>query len=168
MAEKKKYKLDLYNKFLPAIMRRDVNIYSKLSDEERKGFADIVALRTMSSAKTNDVDILTYLILTANSVNKHMWNSAFKGHDELKMMTFAAAGPVVPVEFEYIAAKRKKTISPKVLDVLKRYYPTASESELKMFIDINDAADLIEIGLMLGMQKDKMTVYKKEVKKLKK
>jgi len=169
MAKKQKtYKVDLFKKLLPAFDTRDFNIYSKLSEEERKGFADIVALRASSSAKTNDVKTLEYLVEAANSVNKHLWNSALKDHKELKCMLFASAGWGSKIDHEFIHIKSGKKKNKKVLEVLRRYYPTASTNELQMFIDINDVDDIIEIGLLLGLQKEPMKEYKKEVKKAKK
>ena len=167
MAEKKKYKVDLFGKLLPALDRRDFDIYNKLTEEEQKGFADIVVLRAMSSTKTNDRETLEYLLMVTNGANKHLWNSALKDHTELKCMILATIGLGNRVDHEYIKApvgKKQKTI---IMDILKRFNPTASINELQMFIDINEEDDIIEVGELLGMQKEELKEYKKEVRKIK-
>lgn len=170
MTTKKTYKLDLFGKVLPALDRRDFSLYSKLTDEERKNFADIVILRYMSNAKTASMDILEYIIAMTNEANKHLWNSALKDHGELKCMILATSGVGVGIKInhEFIKAPIGKKRNNKMFDVVRRYYPTASINELQMFIDMNNEDDLIEIGKMLGLQKEELNVYKKEVKRIKK
>lgn len=168
MAAPKKYKLDLFDKLLPALDKRDFDIYSKLSDEEKKGFADIVAVRAMSSAKTNDRVKLEYFIAAANGANKHLWNPALKDHKELKCMMLASAGIGSKVDHEYIKTQPIRKINAKIEEALRRYYPTASINELLMFIDMNDVDALIELGEMVGLQKEPLRDYKKEIKKAKK
>lgn len=169
MAVKKRtFKIDLFGKVLPALDRRKFDLYSTLSDEEKKGFADIVILRWMSSAKTNNRELLEYYIWAANGANKHLWNSALKEHPELKCMTLACAGEGSKTDHEYIKAPPSRKRHTKVVDVLKRYYPTANIKELLMFIDINEIDDLIDIGRILGLQKEPMAEYRKEVRKAKK
>lgn len=168
MAAKKKYKLDLFGKLLPALDKRDFKLYKNLSEEEKKGFADIVALRAMSGTKGMDRDMCEYLIKAANGANKHLWNPALSNHPELKYLTLAAIGIGYRVKHEFIKAPLGKKRNMKVFQVLRNFYPTASMDELQLFLDMNDIDALIEIAEMLGMQKEEIKEYKKEVKKVKK
>lgn len=168
MAAKKEYKLDLFKKLLPALDKCDFSFYKNLSDEEKKGFADIVALRAMSGTPDSDKDMCEYHILAANEANKNFWHSSLKNHKELQYLTIARLGTGRPVKHQWIKGPVSKKVNNKVVEVLKRYYPTASNDEMKMFINMNTINDLIEIGEMLGLQKEAMKEYKKEIKKVKK
>lgn len=168
MATEKKYKLDLFRKLLPALDRRDFKLYKNLSDEEKKGFADIVALRYMSCTETENKETIEYLIQASNGANKHLWNPALSKHPELKYLTLAAIGIGHRIKHAYIKAPMGKKRNMKVFQVLRNFYPTASLDELQLFLDMNDVDALIEIAEMLGMQKEEIKEYKKEVKKVKK
>lgn len=168
MATKKKYKLDLFRKLLPALDRRDFKLYKNLSEEEKKGFADIVALRYMSCTETENKYIIEELIILSNGANKHLWNPALSKHPELKYLILATIGLGGEIKHAYIKAPAGKKRNIKVFQVLRNFYPTASMDELQLFLDMNDVDALIEVAEMLGMQKDEIKEYKKEVKKVKK
>ena len=168
MVTKKEYKLDLFGKLLPALDKRDFSFYKNLTDEEKKGFADIVALRAMSGTPDSNKAMCEYHIFAANEANKNFWNSALKDHKELQYLAIARLGTGKSVKHQWIKGPVSKKINIKVFDVLKRYYPTASDYEMKMFISMNTADDLIEIGKMLGLQKEELKELKKEIKKVKK
>ena len=168
MATEKNYKLDLFNQLLPAIDKRDFGFYSRLTDEEKKGFAGVVALRAMSGCPDSDRDMCEYAIQAANEANKDFWNSQLTKHPELQYLILASMGIGGKIRHEWIKAPNSKKVNTKITDVLRRYYPSISNDEMQLFIDINDADSLLEIGKMLGLQKDEMNEYKKEIKKVKK
>lgn len=168
MATEKSYKLDLFNQLLPAIDKRDFGFYSRLSDEEKKGFAGVVALRAMSGCADFDRDMCEYAIQAANEANKDFWNSQLTKHPELQYLILASMGIGGKVRHEWIKAPTGKKVNAKITDTLRRYYPSASIDELLMFISMNDIDSLLEVGKMLGLQKDAMDDYKKEIRKVKK
>ena len=168
MTSEKKYKLDLFNKVLPAIDKRDFSFYSRLSDEEKKGFSPIVALRAMSCAKDYNKETCEYIIQAANEANKDFWNSQLTKHPELQYLILSSMGLGMKIDRQWIKGPTGKSINSKIMDVLRRYYPTASQKELQMFIDMNDVDSLIEVGKMVGLQKEDMKEYTKEIKKVKK
>ncbi len=87
MAAEKKYKLDLFKELLPALDKRDFKFYSQLSNEEKKGFAGIVALRAISGYSDANKNMCEYFIGMANETNKHFWNpSIAKNHTELQLL----------------------------------------------------------------------------------
>jgi len=158
MATEKKYKLDLFKKVLPALDRCNFNLYKNLSDEEKKGFFEILALRAMSGMPDTDRDKCEYYILATNNANKHLWNPALKEHKELKYLILATCGlgGDKEVHCQFIKAPTGKKRNKKVFQVLRNFYPTASMDELQLFLDMNDVDALIEIAEMLGMQKEEI------------
>lgn len=169
MAAEKTYKLDLFNDLLPALDTRDFKFYSRLSDEEKKGFASIVALRVISGYTDKDIDMCEYFIGMANEANKHLWNpSIAKNHPELQYLSLALIGVGKKVRHEWIRGFTKKKKDNKALDILKKYDPLASDEELVMLFDINTEEELIEIAKMVGIQDHELKEVKKVVKRLKK
>ena len=161
-----KHKLDL-TKLLEALDRRDFSFYSKLTDEEKKGFTGIVALRYMSSVPDNGSDLSEYFIGTANEANLHFWNSEMTKHPELQYMLLAMCGLGTKQWHPWIKGPAKKKKS-KILTILKKYYPTANDEELEFFLSINSKDELLEIAQMLGYQDDEMKDIKKQIKEIKK
>lgn len=168
MADDKKYKLDLFNKVLPAIDKRDFGFFSRLTDEERKSFSSIVALRAMSGSPDINKEMCEYIIFAANEANKDFWNPQITKHPELQFLILASMGIGSRVKHEWIKGPTGKKKNNKIMEVLHRYYPLVNDDELQMFIDINSIEALLEIGERLGLQKEDFDDYKKEIKKVKK
>ena len=60
MATERKFKLDVF-KLLEAIDQRNFDFYVNLSNEEKKGFAGIVAMRWMSTVSDKNRDVCEVL-----------------------------------------------------------------------------------------------------------
>lgn len=161
----KKYKLDIF-KLLKAVDRRDFKFYSNLTDEEKKGFAGIVAMRWLSVSSDADKELCQYYIGAANEANQHFWNADIIKHPELQYLTLSIVGMNKKTKHQWIKGPAKKKQN-KIIQMLKEYYPTANSEELKMFFEINDSDDFIEIAKMLGYQDDQIKEIKKEIKRLK-
>lgn len=182
-----KKKLDIF-RLLEAVDKRDLNFYSKLTDEEKKGFAPIVAMRWLSAisdwseppkklfGNANSANEY-YLISTNAYVNKHLWDSNLTGHPELvyQLMAICGAGMntnlnkkgELSTNHQWIAGfKRGKTS--KFVEFIKQYYPLASSKELEYLIEINSQEQLIELVNESGLQDDEVKVLVKEIKELKK
>lgn len=165
MSKKQDYKLDIF-KVLEAIDKRDFGFYKNLSDEEKKNFAGIVAMRWLSSV-SGSKDLQEYYVLAVNeTANKNFWSSGLKDHPELQYLTLARAGCGAKQRHEWIKGPTKKS-SNKIYDFLKKYYPTANIEELDLFFEKNTLEDMIEIAKMLGMQDDEIKEIRKELKKIK-
>ena len=167
MATEKKYKLDLFNEVLPAIDKRDFGFFSRLTEEQKKAFSAIVALRAMSGSPNINKDMCEYAIFAANEANKDFWNPQIARHPELQFLILASMGIGNRIAHEWIKGPTNKKNNNKVTEVLRLYYPLVNSDEMQMFIDINSIESLIEIGERLGLQKEDMTEYKKELKKVK-
>lgn len=161
------YKLDMFKRLLPGLDRRDLKLWSKLSADERKGFSDIVALRYMSSVKTNNADMLEYHVQLANEFgNKHLWHPEIRKYPELQMMLLAMVGVGEPQQHEWIA-KPKAQKKNKVLEMISEIYPTWKMDELQLFFEINSVDELMDLFESAGYQKDELRKIKTEIKKLK-
>lgn len=165
MAKDKKYKLDLF-RLLDAMDRRDFKFYSKLTDEEKKGFAGIVAMRWLSVTSDANKELCEYYIGAINEANKHFWNADVAKHPELQYLTIAVAGIGKKIRHQWVKGPAKKKEN-KIIQMLKEYYPTANNEELEMFFEMNDIDDFIEIAKTLGYQDDQIKEIKKEAKRLK-
>lgn len=168
MAKERKFKLDMF-KLLAAIDKRDYTFYSNLTDEEKKGFAGIVAMRWLSSVSDKNLDMCKYHIeMVNNGANKHFWNSEITNHPELQYLTLASCGVGKTQRHEWIkgpiSAKKKNA----VFNMLREYCPTANEEEINMLFDMNDIDGLVEIAKILGYQDDQIKELKKEIKGMKK
>lgn len=161
----KKYKLDLF-RLLEAVDRRDFKFYSKLTDEEKKGFTGIVAMRWISVTSDVNKELCEYYVGAANEANKHFWNADIIKHPELQYLTLAIVGMNKKTRHQWIKGPAKKKQN-KIIQMLKEYYPTANSEELEMFFEINNIDDFIEIAKTLGYQDDQIKEIKKEVKRLK-
>jgi hypothetical protein len=161
------YKLDMFKRLLPGLDKRDLKLWSKLSEDERKGFADIVALRYMSAVQTNDKDIIDYHIELANEFgNKHMWHPEIRKYPELQMMLLAMVG-VGKVQRHEWMPKPKAQKKNKVLEMLGEIYPTWKRDELELYFEINSEDELMDLFESMGHQKEELKKIKAEVKKLK-
>lgn len=177
MIKVKKYKLDLF-RLLKALDCRDFKFYSTLSEEEKKGFAGIVAMRWMSSAPYSNQDDCEYHISAVNLIaNNHFWNPEIKNHTELQYLLLACCGTGSDkrpqrapkwskTKHEWIKGPSKKKDN-KIIQMLKEYYPTANREELEMFFQINDIDDFINIAEILGYQDDQIKEIKTEIMRLK-
>ena len=80
MAEKKKF-LDLKS-MLRAVDKRDKDWYNRLSDDDKKLFAPFIAMRYVSSVKSDTFFQEHYLEMCNEFVNKHHWTLS-KNHKGL-------------------------------------------------------------------------------------
>lgn len=162
----RKFKLDL-SKLLKALDTRDYGFYAQLSDEEKKGFAGIVAMRYMSNVSDKNKELCEYYLQIVNDgANKQFWNPEMQKHPELQYLVLANCGIGAQQFHEWIKAPTSKKKQNSITELLREFYPSASEDEIKMFFEINDDEQIIEIATMLGYQQDKIKEFKKELKKL--
>jgi len=72
MAAKKQYKLDLKS-VLQAIDRKDFSFYSRLSDEDKKGYSPRVLMRFMSSVTDQNKNSIFSILFVNDIVNVGFW-----------------------------------------------------------------------------------------------
>jgi len=162
----KKYKLDAF-RLLNAIDNRDFKFYDSLNEEEKKGFAGVVAMRWMSSAKNmSSFAEMWNIIATNDNVNKNLWSSKLSGHPKLIYLTMAMSGIGHYQRHQWINAPSKRNTGP-VFDFIRKIYPMASDSELELFLIMNDVGDFVELATDMGWTKPEITKLKNELKKVK-
>lgn len=166
MSADKKYKLDLFGKLLPALDRRDFSLWRKLTEEERAGFADIVALRYMSCVSDTN-PFCEYYIEAANEFgNQHLWNSHIRNHPGLKYLMLACVGVGEKTNHQWIKGPSRPK-NDKVREMLKAFYPTANREEINMMLEMNTDEELLEMAEMMGYQADQIKQLKQDIKKVK-
>lgn len=166
MAPKKEFKLDMFE-LLAALDRRDFKFYSNLTDDQKKAFAGIVAMRWMSVVSDKNQELCEYHIqMTNEAANRHFWNSEMQKHPGLQYLSLAVAGLGQKQRHQWIKGPGKKKIKNKSMQVLSDFYPTANVEELQMFFDMNDADEIIGIAKMMGQQDEQIKELKKELKGL--
>lgn len=165
-AQKKKPALDIFE-LLAAVDKRDFNFYSKLTPEQKKAFAPIVAMRWMTAIRNSDQDSEFQLQIVNEVVNQNMWNSALYNHPELIYKLMAVCGSGKRKNYEWIKGFSKEKKS-KMVEFLRTYYPSASKSEIEYLISINSKEQLIDLVKDSGLQDDEAAVLIKDIKEVKK
>lgn len=104
-AKKKEYKLDLFNKVLPALDRKDRDFYDNLTDDEKKELTPYTLVRWASTlgkpawggGSEPDPDITGYYIQSVNHyANKHLLDIPTRkdnNHTKLLWLMLTAASP---------------------------------------------------------------------------
>jgi len=141
-----KPKLDMFNKILPGIDRRDRSVYANLNEDERKAFGAWLIMRYMSSAEYSRADVIErYLICTNEAVNVNF--SDIKD-DEFKWLLMTTVGCGASIKHPYIApggGKRKKKNH--FREWLREQYPHLDDQELDLMMSNMDkhiAKDILE------------------------
>ena len=113
-------------------------------------------------AKSFDDPILTgYYVEAVNDVvNKNFWEML--DHPELLYKLFALTGCGEKTTHIWLKAPKKKTQN-KIFQLIKQYYPTASQDEIDMFLKFNSKDEILEIAYMMGYQNDQIDELKKEL-----
>lgn len=123
------FKLDIFE-VMAAIDRRDMGFYSRLSDDQKKGFAPIVALRWASSIE-NDPRMAERYIWLINEANVNFWE--IHQHPELQYKIMCSAGAGVRLRHGWIPqAKSAHVRKGKLFDFLSEAYPDANGPELDL------------------------------------
>jgi hypothetical protein len=130
MAEKK-YKLELAS-VLGALDRRDFNYYSKLTDEEKKGYVPVVLMRYMSSL-TDQNTMAPIAVLAVNDlVNIGFWS--LSGHDELLHKLLCLSGISGKQYRPWLATKKSKKPGNKIDEWILEKYPELNAQEISLIM----------------------------------
>lgn len=136
---KEEYKLDLFKTVLPALDRRDVNFYNKLTPEQQKDIGIWVLTRWMSSTSNNVID----QIYTVNEVVNKNSKAITSKHKELQWMLLAISGsgkaerhvwPGVP------KGVKKNLLEEAILSI----YPLINDDELDLMLTLNSKEELTD------------------------
>lgn len=152
--KEKTFKLDIFSLLKDLNSLKAGDIYTKLSDDEKKGFFPLVVMRWMSC--TSDE---RQILLLNEFVNKSVFPLA--KHPHLMMRLLQAAATKAPTRYNWISVKSKKKHSMSK-QVVKEYFEMSSR-EVDMLNPFPPADEIIEMAEELGYQKDEITKLKKEL-----
>ena len=145
MVAKKKYKLDIFNKVIPAIDSKDYALYDRLTDVEKKHFAAVVIMRWGTDIICNDPEIQRFYVVSFNHyVNKHLF--AMHRHPKLQWLMISTGSPKVDhYKRKWIG---KKVVKNKAREdrkkILRQMYPTYKEDEIDILSDLVTKRELTQ------------------------
>ena len=150
----KDFALNIFE-LLGAIDKKDTSYYSRLTDEQKKGYTPLITMRW--TAGTSD----TKQILHVNElVNRYVFTIG--KHPELMYKLQCAASSGVTRRYTWQAAKNTiKKI--KGLEVLMEYHNWGVR-DATAAIKLLSAEDILGMAEELGYQKDELAKLKKDLK----
>lgn len=149
------YKLDIFDLLGKLNNPKSGDIYSKLSDDERKGFAPLVVMRWMSG--TSDE---RQIMLLNEFVNKYIFSLG--KHPHLLMQLMQVASSKIARRYQWLAVKSKKK-NVLALKVVADYYEM-SQREVKLLSPFPNKEEVFQIAEQLGWDKHELDKLKKEYK----
>lgn len=157
---KKRLDLDLV---LPAIDRKDLNYYDRLSDEDKKLYVPLVFMRYMSSLGPQSDSAAYAVMITNEIVNKFLFQLG--KHPELLHMLLCLTGTDKKQYRPYIGAKTKTTSSKVIDEFLIGLHPTINETELNILKNQHDKDTLQKLGEDAGLSKAEIKELVEDAKK---
>lgn len=153
------YKLDIFDTLAKIDNKKTGNLYSKLSDDEKKGFAPLIVMRWMSG--TSDEK---QVVLLNELVNPYIFSLG--KHPELLMQLMQVASSKVPRRYQWIGVKSKKknTEARKVVGM----YFDMSEREVNLINPFPSEEEVMSMAEFLGLEKEDVKKLQAEYKALKK
>lgn len=149
------YKLDIFRLLSDIDSLRSGNIYEKLTEDERKGFAPLVVMRWMTG--TSDE---RQIMLLNEFVNPNVFT--LSNHPHLLMQLLQVASSKKSKRYAWLGVKSQKK-NVESVEVIKQYFGL-SEREAKTY-SFPPQEELTEMAEELGWDKDKIARLKKEFKK---
>lgn len=125
-------KLDIF-KLLSEADKKNKSYYDSLTDEERKGFAALVAMRWLSVA--GDGELGHYYVASVNHfVNKNFFD--LSKHPKLQWLLMATASPGMGAQrHQWIGMKKKEPASKSKFNktkILQDLYPTYKQKDIEL------------------------------------
>lgn len=148
------YKLDIFKLLGDINSPKAGDIYEKLSDDERKGFAPLVVMRWMSG--TSDE---RQIILLNEFVNPYVF--PLGKHPHLLMQLLQVASSKTSKRYAWLGIKSKKK-QVEAYRVIQEYFELSAR-ETKTY-SLPPAEELLKMAEELGWQKDEISKLQKELK----
>jgi hypothetical protein len=150
----KEFALDIWQ-LLGSIDKKDTSFYTKLTDEQKKAYAPLIAMRWHTG--TSDKRQILY---NNELVNRYVFNIG--DHKELLYKLQCAASSGQTRRYAWLPAKQgAKKI--KGLDIVMEYQDM-TEREAKSVMHMFDAEEILAMAEDLGYQKEELAKLKKELK----
>lgn len=140
MAEKKQHKLDLTT-VLNALDRRDLEFYSRLTEEEQKHYQPLILMRYMSSLKDQNSNSAYAIIAVNDLVNIDFWN--LSKHKELQHLLMCITGLGKQQYRPWLSSKTKRKAN-KIIDWISNQFPEYNDQEIELIKESFDTATWID------------------------
>jgi hypothetical protein len=147
------YKLDIFDLLNRLNSSKSADIYAELSEEERKGFAPLVAMRWMTG--TSDE---RQIMMLNEFVNPYIFSLG--KHPHLLMQCLQASSSKVNRRYAWYAIKTSKK-SALTVRVIQEYFGISSR-EAETYL-IPPADELLQMAEELGWEKDVLKKLEKEL-----
>ena len=149
------YKLDIFDLLGRLNSAKSDDVYAKLSDEEKKGFAPLVVMRWMSG--TSDE---RQIMLLNEFVNPSVFTLG--KHPHLLMLLLQATSSKTNKRYQWLGIKSKKK-NIEAMKVVQEYYEM-SMREVKLLNPFPPEAEVLKMAEELGWQKEDIAKLQKEYK----
>lgn len=151
------YKLDIF-KLIDRLQRKDINFFSSLSEEEKKGFQPVVVQRWISGTNNSN-----QIIAINEFLNRYVFS--LSKHPELLyyLMTVPFTGKHKRA-CKWIASKKISSSFPISEDVIRQTYGYNSKDALESMKLLSNE-DILEMAEVLGFQSEQISKLKTEIKK---
>jgi hypothetical protein len=151
---KKCFSLDIFKLLNDIDNPKSGDLYTTMSDDERKGFAPLVVMRWMSG--TSDE---RQIILLNEFVNPYVFSLG--KHPHLLMQLLQTASSKTSKRYVWLGIKSKKKLV-EAYRVIQEYFELSTR-EAKTY-SLPPVEELIKMAEELGWQKDEIAKLQKELK----
>ena len=149
------HKLDIFDLLAKLNSSKPTDIYSQLTDDEKKGFAPLIAMRWMSG--TSDERQIMVLNEFANPAIFNLGR-----HPHLLMLLLHACSSKTNKRYSWIGIKNKKK-NVEAMKVVSGYYEMSSR-EVRLLNPFPSENEVMQMAEELGLEKEEMAKLKKEYK----
>jgi len=159
----KDYK-SILSEVLNSLDKKDYNVYSKMSEEQKKEFQPFVIMRYMSSVPDDDASV--YSLLVVNELaNKHFWDLTTE--KELQAKLLAASGLGKKTYHQWISNKSINTnaLHRFILDIFNNKNWHCNKGEIELFCKMNTLETIIDLCSEYGKTKDEQKKIVEQYKK---
>lgn len=149
------FKLDIFDLLGKLNSSKSGDIYAKLSNEERKGFAPLVVMRWMSG--TSDEQ---QIMLLNEFTNPHVFTLG--KHPHLLMQLLQASSSKTSKRYQWIGIKSKKK-NVEAMKVVAEFFGM-SLREVRTLSPFPPQDEVLAMAESIGWQKDDIAKLQKEMK----
>lgn len=149
------FKLDIFDTLSKIDNPKSGNIYSKLTDDEKKGFAPLVVMRWMTG--TSDE---RQIILINNFVNPFVFSLG--QHPELLMKLMQVSSSKVSRRYQWLPVKNKKR-KVEAWRAVAEYFDM-TDREVGLIVPFPSNEEVLSMAEYLGWQKEDIKKLEKELK----
>lgn len=150
-------KLDMFA-LLHAVDRRDGDWLMTQSEDARKEFSPLVAMRFATGVK-DGVAAAYMLWLINHRVNRHLFD--LQKHPDLCYRLLASCGCDRNLAREWLAGPKRTTGDNKALGLLAEHHPMASEAELRTLLSLYTRESFAALLSDCGFDKEQTKGYLK-------